>query len=119
MSDNALFDVPPAFDRDAFHRRVAKANADRDRVMARINASTSKLWQSEVLMIVKDLAETGRHFTSDDVMDRVEELEIVVDARALGPVMKHALNNGWMVKTGYAPSRRRHSTPINQYVGLI
>lgn len=115
----SLFDVPPVFDRDAFHRRVAKANAERDRAMSRVNATASHLWKREAARVVKDLAQTGRHFTSDDVMDQIEELDIVTDPRALGPVMKQALTDGWIVKTGYAPSRRRHSTPINVYVGLI
>jgi len=115
----SLFDVPPVFDRDAFHRRVAKANADRDRAMTRVNATASKLWKDQASGIIRALAETGRHFTSDDVMDRMDQLDIVTDPRALGPVMRKALTDGWIVKTGYAPSRRRHSTPINVYVGLI
>lgn len=115
----SLFDMPPAFDMEAFHRRVAKANAERDRAIGRINASTSKLWKDQATNVVRQLAQTGRHFSSDDVMDEIEKLDIVTDPRALGPVMRKALTDGWIVKTGYAPSRRRHSTPINVYVGLI
>ena len=128
MNDTPLFDVDtePEWDRDAFcariahHSRLMEARAERDAALRAVDDNAEVRWKLEAERIVIDLAQTGRHFTSDDVMDRIERLPVTThDTRALGPVILKALKREWIHRTGYVPSRRRHSTAIAEYVGII
>lgn len=119
-------DEPQGFDLNAYgdrvHRqaRLRQAKAERDAALEQVDDNADNRWKLEAERIVINLARTGRHFTSDDVMDALDRLDVTThDTRALGPVMLKAIRREWIHKTGYTASRRRHSTAIAEYVGMI
>ena len=114
------FDVEAYGERIHKHARLLQAKAERDAALAQVEDNADARWKLEAERIVIELARTGRHFTSDDVMDALDRLEVTTrDTRALGPVMLKAIRREWIHKTGYTASRRRHSTAIAEYVGMI
>lgn len=124
----ALFQVeqPAGFDVNAYgdrvhrHARLLQAKAERDAALAQVEDNSDARWKLEAERLVIEYARTGRHFTSDDIMDGLARLDVQThDARALGPVMLKAIRREWIHKTGYTASRRRHATPIAEYVGII
>lgn len=124
--DTLFTDNEPTFDAEAFHdrirkaQRVALARTEAATAMRKAEHNTDPTWADSAERIILQLAHTGRHFTSDDVMDELTNVETETpDPRALGPIIKRALKREWIHRTGYEPSRRRHGTPIAVYVGII
>lgn len=124
--DTLWTDTEQTFDAQAFSDRIRKAQqvtlARTEAAVAMRNAerNTDPTWAEHAERIIIELAQTGRHFTSDDVMDALTDYEVETpDPRALGPIIKRAIARQWMHRTGYEPSRRRHGTPIAVYVGII
>jgi hypothetical protein len=115
-----------AFDAEAFTDRIRKAQRvtlarnEADAAMRSTQHNTDPTWAEHAERIIVDLARTGRHFTSDDVMDALTDVDVEnPDPRALGPIIKKCIRREWIHRTGFEPSRRRHGTPIPAYVGII
>jgi hypothetical protein len=119
-------DNEPTFDAEAFTdrirkaQRVAHARTEAAAAMSKAEHNTDPTWADAAERIIVELARTGRHFTSDDIMDKLTDVETETpDPRALGPIVKRAITRQWIHRTGYEPSRRRHGSPIAVYVGII
>jgi hypothetical protein len=115
-----------AFDSEAFVDRIRKAQrtalarTEAATAMRNTERNTDPTWADHAQRIIVELAQTGRHFTSDDVMEALTDVEVETpDTRALGPIIKKAIAAQWIHRTGFEPSRRRHGTPIAVYVGVI
>jgi hypothetical protein len=114
------FDSDSFVDRIRLAQRTALAKTEADTAMRNAERNTDPTWAEAAERIIVELARTGRHFTSDDIMENLTDVETETpDPRALGPIVKRALSRQWIHKTGYEPSRRRHGTPIAVYVGII
>ena len=114
------FDSDSFVDRIRKAQRTAHAKAEADNAMRNAEHNTDPTWSEAAERIIVELARTGRHFTSDDIMEHLTDVESETpDPRALGPIVKRALSRQWIHRTGYEPSRRRHGTPIAVYVGII
>ena len=120
MAEPENFDVQAYGDRIHKRARLMQAKAERDAALDQVEDNADARWKLEAERIVIELARTGRHFTSDDVMDALARLDVTThEPRALGPVMLKAVRQEWIHKTGYTASRRRHASPIAEYVGMI
>jgi len=124
--DTLFTDNEPTFDAEAFHdrirkaQRIALARTEAATAMRNAERNTDPTWAESAERIILQLAQTGRHFTSDDVMDELTNTDAETpDPRALGPIIKRAITRQWIHRTGYEPSRRRHASPIAVYVGII
>jgi hypothetical protein len=114
------FDSEAFVDRIRKAQRTALAKTEADTAMRNAERNTDPTWAEAAESIIVELARTGRHFTSDDIMEHLTDVETETpDPRALGPIVKRALSRQWIARTGYEPSRRRHGTPIAVYVGMI
>jgi hypothetical protein len=115
-----VFDSEAYVDRIRKAQRVVQAKTEADTAMRNTEHNTDPTWAQAAERIIVELARTGRHFTSDDIMDYLTDVETETpDPRALGPIVKRAISRQWIHRTGYEPSRRRHGTPIAVYVGMI
>jgi hypothetical protein len=124
--DTLWTETVDTFDSEAFVDRIRKAQrtvlakSEADTAMKNAERNTDPTWAEAAESIIVELARTGRHFTSDDIMEHLTDVESETpDPRALGPIVKRALTRQWIARTGYEPSRRRHGTPIAVYVGMI
>lgn len=124
--DTLWTETVETFDSEAFVDRIRKgqrivlARNEADAAMRNAEANTDPSWSEHAERIIVELARTGRHFTSDDVMDALTDVEVETpDTRALGPIIKKCIRREWIHRTGFEPSRRRHGTPIAVYVGVI
>jgi len=124
--DTLWTETVEAFDSEAFVDRIRKAQrtalskTEADTAMRSAERNTDPTWAQAAERIIVELARTGRHFTSDDIMENLTDVESETpDPRALGPIVKRAISRQWIHRTGYEPSRRRHGTPIAVYVGII
>jgi len=124
--DTLWTEVQTPFDSEAFvdrirkGQRIALARTEADAAIRNTERNTDPTWADHAERIIVDLARTGRHFTSDDVMDALTDVEVETpDTRALGPIIRKCIRREWIHRTGFEPSRRRHGTPIAVYVGVI
>jgi len=76
-------------------------------------------WKTVCRRIIRQLADTGVPFTSDDVCQALDAVpEATHDRRAGGPMIAAAGRRGLIVKTGeMRRSTRRHGTPQWLWVG--
>lgn len=93
---------------------------ERNEAMARVEAAANEEWKSAVAQIIRKFASFHIPFSSDDIMDTAAGLPISTnDPRALGPLMTRAAKDCAIKKTGrMILSRRRHASPITEWVGL-
>jgi hypothetical protein len=124
--DTLWTETVETFDSEAFVDRIRKgqrivlARNEANAAMRNTERNTDPSWSDHAERIIVELARTGRHFTSDDVMDALTDVEVETpDTRALGPIIKKCIRREWIHRTGFEPSRRRHGTPIAVYVGVI
>ena len=114
------FDAEAFVDRIRKGQRIVLARNEADAAMRNAERNTDPSWSDHAERIIVELARTGRHFTSDDVMDALTDVEVETpDTRSLGPIIKKCIRREWIHRTGFEPSRRRHGTPIAVYVGVI
>lgn len=96
---------------------IEKRNDAIDR--GEINAKTE--WKSLALHAIQQLCYTRREFTADDIWKKIDGCGVTThDRRALGGVMRKAVNEKWCRNTmRYVPSKRRHASPIPVWESLI
>ena len=95
----------------------AAAQAAKSHAIARVEANTDEAWLANALTAVRQLADSGHEFTSDDVWRLVPTLD---EPRALGAVMTVAARRGFIFSTGqYRPSARPicHGRPVKIWRG--
>ena len=86
--------------------------------MKRGSKAADPAWIDAAGEIMWERYRSGREFTTDEVMEALEELGVEThDSRALGGVVLRFLNKGLIHEVGTAKSRRRHGARIPVYVG--
>lgn len=111
----------PSFTPASEAELTAKAVAETDEAVERVERHADAAWMDDahaaVHNLAKDAAETGQPFTADDVWGYLHDhgIQAPREPRALGAVMRAAVRAGKIAAVGYAPSRRRHMTPIRAY----
>jgi hypothetical protein len=103
-------------------KTLEQAHAERDEAMDRARRGTDPEWAAKAAEAIRDLATveelTGDPFTADDVWELLESRQVPAprEPRALGPILR-ALSTpgGPILGVGYAPSRRRHGSPVMSY----
>ena len=82
-------------------------------------AHADKQWLEEARRVVWALIRAGQPFTTDDVWDRLDALDVHThEPRALGAVLRAASRAGLVVNSGaYVKSRRPecHSRPVPRW----
>lgn len=78
-------------------------NAARDRSMAQVDQAADPDWKARAWAALATVCGRGQEFTTDEVW--VEIGDYPMERRALGPIMRAAADQGWIVNTG----RRRNS----------
>jgi DNA-binding GntR family transcriptional regulator len=77
-------------------------------------------WLNAAQRIVHELVQAGEPFTTDDVWDRLDRMDVHThEPRALGAVMRHAARTGLIVNSGlYCKSSRaqNHARPIPRWI---
>jgi hypothetical protein len=86
---------------------VEQAIEQRDSAMQAVDAAADKNWKEEALATVKSLAQTQKEFSADNVWEA--GLTPTTEPRALGPVLRRAVNLGYIRGTErITRSARRH-----------
>lgn len=96
------------------------AVADGEAGMAQVDENADDRWRRMADDAIRALAETGRPFIGDDVLELLEVMDApeVHDLRALGPAFIRAARSGVIRKVGtYRPSVRSHGTGKPEWVG--
>jgi hypothetical protein len=86
--------------------------AERDAAMARVERAADPHWRQRAWHAVVTLCEKGEPFTSDDIWLALDESPS--EPRALGPIIRRAVERGMIVRDGERQSQiaRRHARPI-------
>jgi len=102
---------------------ISSACALRDEAIERVDQNANSDWKAAALKAIQQVCMERREFCIDDVWDTFRSIEGVFaeqgtcDLRAMGPVMRRAMNAGYCEQTDkYQFSRRanchRHLRPI-------
>jgi hypothetical protein len=95
------------------------AAAARDTAIARVDEHADHDWKTQALAAVRRTAEQLPEFIVDEVW-ATGRLESTREDRALGPIMRAAAREGWMVRTDRTrPSVRSHLSPKPVWRSLI
>lgn len=107
---------------DMFSRppKPSEARKARDRAMESVASHTSDAVRAKAVDVVRSLCGSRETFISDDVWPHFSDEErLLFDGRMLGAVLVRAAKDGWCVKAGYAPSTRRHMSPVVVWKSLL
>lgn len=97
----------------------------RNEAMDRVERNASEAWKILMATLVKQVATTKQHFTSDDVFAKYDELvdpPKTHEPRAFGPVMMRAARDGLCRKTPNFDTTVRpsmHAQPIRIWESLV
>lgn len=125
MSDT-LFDLPPEPSHERTHACTGMtcqvchdtAATAATEAIKRGSKAADPAWVSAAHDVMWERCRAGREFTTDEVMESLEELGVEThDSRALGGVVRRFLNKGLIREVGTTKSRRRHGARIPVYVG--
>ena len=125
MTD-ALFDMPEPVRPEKTHACTGmtcqvchgKAAQEANTAIKRGSQAADPAWIAAATGIFWDLSRSSAGFTTDEVMEALEELGVEThDSRALGGVVRRFLNRGLITEVGTTKSRRRHGARIPIYVG--
>jgi hypothetical protein len=96
----------------------AGAIAARDAALERVAAAAGSEWNDRAYEAVQRVCFNRMYWTSENVWDYVEKPR---EPRALGPVLKRAVRDGWCEPVGFVTSSMstRHAAPVRQYRSLI
>lgn len=97
-------------------KTTAQAQAETDAAVAQVDENADAAWQEQAANAVRVLA-IGGTFTPDDVWEWLTAQGVPAprEPRALGPVIRRALEARIIHATGYSTSRRRHGAVIRVY----
>ncbi len=105
-----------------FVKRGQAAQAAADEAIARVEAGADEDWLRHALNAVENCAMRMVHFTTDDVWDRLTNLEHPPEPRALGAVMREAAKRGWVETTDRIRKSTRvacHGRPVRVWKSLL
>lgn len=109
MAQSSLFDLPTA----------DEARAARDQGMELVDSNASEAWKQKALQSILLYLRTHEVFFIDDFW-RDGGFPPGSHDKAIGPLIRRAATNGWMVKTNEArPSVRSHMTPKPVWKSLV
>jgi hypothetical protein len=95
------------------------ATEARDEALDHVERGADPEWLRAARVAVGVLADQGRQFSADDVWALLDGAGVdrPREPRALGPVIKAAVQSGRIVRVGWANSSRasRHAAPIAHY----
>lgn len=80
-----------------------RAKQDRDAAIEQVSRSR---WLALAIQAVREVAEFGRPFTTDDVLKHSSELEKCEELRVLGAAVQHCKREGLIRPLGYGDSSR-------------
>lgn len=92
-----------------------------DAAIEQVKESADGHWYLAAIYAVKKLAHSCREFTTDDVWPRLDKEE-THERRALGAVMREAVERGWIKATDVHRKSRRpacHARPVRVWASLI
>lgn len=94
------------------------ALAAADEAIRRVDENADEGWKRAAGLAVFQRAKMGQPFTTDDIMEDLSDMGVVThDNRALGPVIRRALQTAIIKEIGMTRSRRRHGARIPVYAG--
>lgn len=99
-----------------------RAKEARDGAMSRVDQHADESWKDAAYRIITQLARERDYFTTDDVLKRLELLDVEThELRALGPVMRHMARQGVIEPKGYTASSRvvSHARPKRLWRSLL
>lgn len=91
----------------------------RDAAMRRVDQHADPDWKTRAQTVAQHVARTQATFTADDLWAHIEKPR---EPRALGPVMKRLVKEGFAEPTGrHIPSRipEHHRCPLREYRSLV
>lgn len=103
---------------------IEEARRKRDEAIARGASAADKLWMRGVEAAIYYLATTLDEFTTDDIWDHMESMEVTtpVETRSLGGAMRRAQAEGWIKPTDRFLNSERpscHSRPVRVWQSRI
>jgi hypothetical protein len=114
---------------DSYNFDLFKVIEVREKAIKKADVHANDEWKDAMANVVYYVATIMREFTSDDVrqetakrMKADPDFPVTHNLSALGPVMRRAEADGWIVgTTNFIPSRvvTRHSAPIKIWRSLI
>ena len=95
-------------------KSLKKGRAARDAAMDESSGGANEAWKEATLDAIHATAKRRDKFIVDDIWPHFHSSETTKDLRAVGPLMRVAQREGWIVPTGefrpsYVPSN--HATP--------
>lgn len=85
---------------------------------SKATAKADEAWKKRARILVAEFAATGKVFTSDDVMLKLEEEGVTTsEPRALGVIFRSMAKRGDIKRVGYITSTRRKGAPAAQWQG--
>jgi len=112
--------MPAAPDEEGYGQREALTGSEqlsigraaRDEAMRRVDAAADPAWKERCWAAIRELCERGEAFTADDIW--IEVGETPGEPRALGPLMRRAVDQGMVVRAGERQSKlaHRHARPL-------
>lgn len=94
------------------------AEIERDTAIAAVALTWSGEATQALDALLERIARERATFTADDLHDALQADLTGVDMRLLGSVLTRAAKRGVIRAGGYQPSRRRHASPIRQWISL-
>lgn len=113
-ADGQLFDDDGEPTEDA----LAKARRERDEALDRVERGAPDDWKAAAYDALVELARTQDTLTADDLW--AADIDRPREPRASGAIWKRAAKAGVIAATpDFAPSTRRHATPVRVWRSLI
>ena len=85
---------------------------------SKATAKADEAWKKRARILVAEFAASGKVFTSDDVMLKLEEEGVTTsEPRALGVIFRSMAKRGDIKRVGYITSTRRKGAPAAQWQG--
>ncbi len=93
----------------------------RDKGVAQVEANANPDWKAEVGEVIRQLALTGREFTSDDVWEKMQGKSVTPEPKAMGAAFLRASRRGLIRPTDkYWQSKRPecHGRRVAVWIGV-
>lgn len=98
---------------------AVRSEAAKERALHRVDDAADEDWKEVALEAVRQVALRRDRFVSDDVWKRLPPTR---ENRALGPVLRRAAAEGWIIATGefsLTEQVKRHRAPVRIWQSLI
>lgn len=93
---------------------------EREHAIEKVEYNASEIWKTRIMETIVAICKRQKQFTADDIWDKfLQEDGEQTDPRALGAMIRKASKLGYCKAVGYAPSRRRHMSPVALWESLL